>query len=247
MGIISFDERRDIIVLPTLEKAIEFAKNHWVHSALRSIQEKASFAVALSGGSTPKAIYEHLALEQNNLSIDWEKLFLFWSDERAVGPDHADSNYKMAMDSGLQSLKIPKGQIFRMEAETSIEEKAKAYEDKIRYFLGNSLFDLVMLGIGEDGHTASLFPNTQALHEEKRLVLANYIDSKKSWRMTLTFPCIEQSKQAVFYAFGENKAEIIKEVLYAPILSPYPASRVGTVNHKALFILDKASASKLKF
>ncbi len=257
-GIESWDERRDLIVPGKAEATIQFAAEHWVHSAQRAIQQRGRFAVALSGGSTPKAIYQLLAQSKG---VAWDQVFLFWSDERAVPPDHPDSNYRMAMESGLKDLPIPNGQIFRMEAEGQIEKNAAAYEEKIRHLLGKSLFDLVMLGVGEDGHTASLFPNTKSLNIEDGLVAAIHLPQMpkssnlrketsfatgSSWRMTLTFPCIEQSRRAVIYALGSGKREIVAKILEAPIVSSWPASRIGTPQNKALWIVDADAAGAVK-
>ena len=232
LNIESYDERRDYIVA---EKAVLFAAEHWIHSAKRSIQQRGRFAVALSGGSTPKAIFKMLSQSRD---IEWDKVWLFWSDERAVPATHPESNYHMAMESGLKNLPIPPHQIFRMKAEGDIEKNALDYEEIIRRRLDKSLFDLVMLGVGEDGHTASLFPNTKALEIKENLVAANFIPSLKAHRMTLTFPCINESHQAAIY-IGKSKASIVPKVLDAAILSPYPASHIGTVERKALWILDK--------
>ncbi len=237
----SWDDRRDLFIAPTQEAAIEFAVQHWIHTAQRAIQQRGRFAVALSGGSTPKAIYQALS----SIQLDWSKVWLFWSDERAVPPDHPDSNYRMAMEAGFKKLQIPKGQIFRMEAEKEIEKKARDYEDTIRRVLDKHLFDLVMLGMGEDGHTASLFPQTPALAIEDRLVAANPLPEKNTWRMTLTFPCINQSARSAVYALGASKSLMIPKVLEAAIVSPYPASRIGAPERKALWVLDKDSAQNI--
>ncbi len=129
-----------------------------------------------------------------------------------------------------------------MKAEADIEKNAKDYEELLRRELGPHLFDLVMLGIGEDGHTASLFPKTTALQEQIKLVVANHLPEKNTWRMTLTFPCIQESRKAVIYAIGENKQAIASLVLRAAIVSPFPSSAIGTSEHKSLWILDKAAA-----
>ena len=234
MLIKDFDQRRKIFVGKNTEDAISFASSHWIDTAKQAIQQRGKFAVALSGGSTPKAIYQTVALTKN---LDWGKVFLFWSDERAVPQNHSDSNYKMAMES-FGKVGIPLHQIFRMKAEEKIEENAKDYEEKIRHYLGKHLFDLVMLGVGEDGHTASLFPNTAALAIEDRLVVANEIPSMKTDRMTLTFPCINQSRQIAVYALGKSKETIVSKILKAPIISSYPASNIGTPSSPALFVLD---------
>lgn len=236
-----WDDRRDYIIPGDAGATINFAVEHWVHCAERAIQRKGKFAVALSGGSTPKAIYERLVKEK----VDWEKVWLFWSDERAVPPDHPDSNYRMAMES-LSKVGVPANQIFRMKAEKDIENNALDYEEKIHHNLDKHLFDLVMLGVGEDGHTASLFPNTEALKEKNRLVVANHLSEKKSWRMTFTFGCINGSQNAVIYALSPSKHLIVPKVLNAAIESPFPASRIGTPEHPALWILDSDAANVLK-
>lgn len=242
MNIESWDERRDYIILKSAEQAIDFATEHWIHSAQRAIQQRGRFAVALSGGSTPKAIYERLSKEK----LDWGKVWLFWSDERGVPPDHPDSNYRMAMESGFGKLSIPPSQILRMKAEADIAKNAQDYEEQIRHYLGKYLFDLVLLGVGQDGHTASLFPGTAALGIENRWVAANYIPEKKSWRMTLTFPCINQSFYSVIYAIGSSKQLIVPKILDAAMISSFPASRIGTPEHKALWVLDSEAAKHLK-
>jgi 6-phosphogluconolactonase len=240
----NWDERRTMIIAGDAEQTIVFAAEHWIHSAKRAIQQRGKFAVALSGGSTPKAIYQALAAKHRN-SLDWNQIFLFWSDERAVPPTSPDSNYGMAMQNGFSHLPIPPHQIFRMHAEKNIDQASADYAEIIERTLGPQLFDLVMLGVGEDGHTASLFPNTDALLETKKLVIANEIPNLNQKRMTLTFPCIQRSKEAAILAIGKSKQSIIPLVLRAAIISPFPASRIGTVEKKALWILDHEAAHLL--
>ena len=129
----------------------------------------------------------------------------YMSDERAVPPDHPDSNYRMAMEAGFNQFNIPEEHIYRMKAETDIETNAVEYEKLIESLLSKGIFDLVMLGMGEDGHTASLFPKTHGLHTNGRLVIANYVPTLNTWRMTLTFNCINQATHIVVYVIGKNK------------------------------------------
>ncbi len=239
----SWDERRDLIVTKDKEQAIAFSAEQWIHSAMRSIQQRGRFAVALSGGSTPKEIYHFLASHYQS-AIDWGKVWLFWSDERAVPPNHPESNYKMAMQS-FQSLPIPPSQILRMKAEQNIEQQAADYEDFIQRTLGPHLLDLVMLGIGEDGHTASLFPRTTALQEQTKLVVANFLPDTNQWRMTFTYPCIHRSAHATIYAIGAKKQAIVPLALQAAYTSPFPISSIGSTERKALWILDRAAAHLL--
>lgn len=236
---INWDARRDLQILEDQDAAVAFAAEHWIHSAQRAIQQHGRFAVALSGGSTPKAIYKTLASKYQS-AIDWSKVELYWSDERAVAPDHPHSNYKMAMDNGFRQLPVSK--IFPMKGTGDLIKNALEYEQLIQERLGSSLFDLVMLGVGEDGHTASLFPHTEGPKETKKLVMANYVPSHESWRLTFTLPCINQSQKAVIYALGPTKQSITLLVLDAAIHSPFAASAVGTPEHKALWIMDQSAA-----
>lgn len=236
----SWDVRRDLYIAKSAPEAIQFATDHFVHSGQRAIQQRGFFAVALSGGSTPKVVFEALSKRKD---LDWTKVLLFWSDERAVPPDHPDSNYRMAKESGLLNLP-PSNQIFRMEGEKDLPKAAIRYADLIEQKLTPHLFDLVLLGVGEDGHTASLFPHTEALQSEA-LVCANVVPQKKTSRLTLTFRCMNESRQAIFYALGSSKRQIVPAVLSAAIDSPYPASRIGTAEHKALWLLDPESAALL--
>lgn len=242
----SYDDRRDIVVPGDAEATVRYAVEHFLALANKSIDSRGIFAVALSGGSTPKAIYETLSRQPYRDRIAWDKVFLFWSDERCVPPDHPQSNYRMAMNAGISSLPIPQEHIFRMPAEHDAEEGAIVYEMLIRERTPSGAFDLVMLGMGEDGHTASLFPKTHGLHTEDRLVIANYIQQKNEWRMSLTFECINAARHPAIYLIGNNKAEMFKYVLTAPYQpDELPIQRVGTPEHKALWIVDDAAADKM--
>lgn len=235
----SYDERRDAAIAGAREKTIEFCVEHFFGVGQEALKDHGYFAVALSGGSTPKAIYQELATEKNRDRLDWSRILLFWSDERAVLPTHPDSNYKMAMEAGFAKLPISKSHIFRMKAESDIEVAAMEYEAIIEKNIPDKRFDLMMLGMGEDGHTASLFPKTHGLHSEERLVVANFIPSFNAWRMTLTFECINQAKNIAIYVIGKSKAEMLKRVL-SKVYDPdnLPIQRVGTSTNHALLIAD---------
>jgi 6-phosphogluconolactonase len=242
----AWDERRDIIVPGDYQMTLIFCVEHFIALSKQAIKDHDAFFVALSGGSTPKAIFERLTSPPYDQMIEWNKLHLFWSDERAVPPDHADSNYHMAMQAGLSKMSIPKEQIHRMAAEEKIEENALDYEQKVAVVLKGRPFDLIMLGMGEDGHTASLFPNTQGLHIENRLVIANFIPEKKTWRMTMTFSCINNSLNTAIYVLGAPKKETLAEVLLSPNqFDRYPVQRVGTTSRHVLWIADEAAAAAL--
>lgn len=242
----AFDDRRDILIPGNREETIEFCTRQWIEIGQSSINQRGRFIAALSGGSTPNAIFKQLSLSSHANQLDWSNVFLFWSDERNIPPDHCESNYHLAMESGIASLPIPKDQIFRMQAEENIEDNARLYEEKLSRVLPSKSFDLMMLGMGEDGHTASLFPHTHGLHADHRLIIANYVPQKLTWRMSVTYDCIHSSRLICIYVLGKNKAEAVKTAFihpYDPDL--LPVQRVGTPTHKALWILDRDAAENL--
>lgn len=241
----SFDDRRDIAHPGDKEKTLNFAVEHFISCGKEAMQNHGFFAVALSGGSTPKAIFEKLSSPEYSGELDWTKVLLFWGDERSVPPTSPESNFLMAMDAGLKTLSIPTEHVFRMEAEENIEENAKAYEEKINEILGPRPFDLIMLGMGEDGHTASLFPGTKAPEEKTALVVANKVPKKKTWRMTFTFPLINRARNTVIYVLGASKADRVKQIFKESHEPPFPVSLVGTPGNKSLWILDTEAASPL--
>ena len=239
---IDWDERRQVVIPGDYTSSLAFCKDHFIKCYENSIKDHGFFSVALSGGSTPKALFSLLTTPPCSSTIDWSKLYLFWSDERAVPKDHPESNFHMAMEAGFAKMPIPKSQIHRMEAEKEIEEEALLYEKLLQSTLYKNSFDLVMLGMGEDGHTASLFPQTEGLKSQSRLVIANYIPQKSCWRMTLTFACINMSSNIVIYVLGESKKQMLHSVLHSN-QGTYPIQYVGTQKHKALWIVDEAAAS----
>lgn len=242
----AFDSRRDLIVPGDAQTTIQFCIHQFLKIAQNSIQKHGSFSVALSGGSTPKAIYQGLADPIHRALIDWSKVHLYWSDERSVPPYDPESNYRMAMDAAFGHLPIPPQNIHRMQAEGDIDEGALAYDKLIRAMLKPPKLDLMMLGIGEDGHTASLFPKTHGLHTHDRLAIANHIPQKNTWRMTLTYDCINAAHHIVVYAIGKNKQEILKDVLSEPYRpDDLPAQKIGTPANKALIIADREAAALL--
>ena len=234
----SWDERRDIAHPGNQKQTLVFSIEHFLNCAKEAIKLHGHFAVALSGGSTPQVIFETLSKAPYSTEIDWTKVLLFWGDERSVAPTDPDSNFRMAIEAGLKNLPIPAAHIFRMEAEENIDENASSYERKIKQTLGSRPFDLVMLGMGADGHTASLFPGTKALEETKRWVVANYVPQKDTWRMTLTYPVINNAKNITIYVLGKNKRAMVRKIFLEKLDPPYPVSLIGTPANKALWILD---------
>jgi 6-phosphogluconolactonase len=242
----SFDERRDLIIPGETKETIEFCVQQFLEIGQEAIRERGSFFVALSGGKTPNTIFKELSNPLYATQLDWTKVRCFWSDERCVPPSSPESNYGMAMQAGLANLPLPAENLIRMEGEKEVEESARNYEEKIREFVPGQIFDLLMLGMGEDGHTASLFPLTHGLHTKDRLVIANYIPQKNSWRLSLTYNCIHRARAICIYVLGKNKADTVAKVLEGPYDPDHlPIQRVGVPTHKALWILDQEAASKL--
>lgn len=242
----AYDDRRDLAIPGDQSKTLHFCIEHLIETANHYIDENGYFTVALSGGSTPKAIFEGLTKEDNRNRVDWSRVILFWGDERSVPPDNPDSNYHMAMESGFTHLPIPLENIHRMKAEEDLEVSAKAYEELLNEKLGDNTLDLVMLGMGGDGHTASLFPKTHGLHAPGRNVIGNYVPKMETWRMTLTFDYINESKNIVIYVLGESKAEMVEKVFKEPYQpDELPIQKIGTPTHKALWIMDSAASQNL--
>lgn len=243
----SYDKRRDIAIPGNKQTAVDFCVEHFIQKGEEAIADHDYFAVALSGGSTPNALFAALAKKENRERLPWQKVLLFWSDERCVPPDDPESNYRAAMESGLKTLPIPPENIFRMRGEEPPEIAAKNYNFLLLEEVPFETFDLMMLGMGEDGHTASLFPKTHALHTAGRLATANFVPQKNCWRLTLTYDCINGARNIVVYVLGANKADILAKVLNthdAP--DTYPIQKVGTGTSKALFILDTDAAAKIR-
>ena len=194
--------------------------------AQAAIRASGRFAVALAGGSTPKVVYETLARDYAG-SLDWSRVHVLFGDERTVPPDHEDSNYKMAKETLLDH--VPIGSVHRMRGELPPEAAAAEYEQELRVFFGEPpRFDLVMLGIGGDGHTASLFPETPALEVTDRLAVANPVPRLETTRLTLTAPVINAARAVVFLVAGEDKAEALREILEGDAdPRAYPAKLVG--------------------
>jgi 6-phosphogluconolactonase len=234
------------IILENRERAVHYAAEHWISCAHEAIRDHGVFFVALSGGATPRAIFALLTSSPFVETIPWQQIHFFWSDERAVPPDHVDSNFRTAMEAGLRSLAIPSAHIHRMIADRNLEEEAIAYEKEILATLGSHPFDLIMLGVGEDGHTASLFPTTSALSIHDRLVVANFVPKLNSWRMTFTYSCLNRARNTALYLFGESKREIVQHLFtgaHQPTL--YPVQGIENQHNPPLWILDAAAAALL--
>jgi len=217
----------------------------------RDIAARGRFTVALSGGSTPRELFRALVREAPR-EFPWAAVHVFWGDERTVPPNHADSNYKTAREELLEHVALPPDNIHRMRGEEASPGHAAAvYEEELRRFFdlpGDALprFDLVYLGLGSDGHTASLFPGTRALGETERLVVANPVDKLDTTRLTLTLPVLNNAACVAFLVSGERKAAVLQRVLEGPA-SPasLPAQAVRPSHGELLWLVDRAAAQLL--
>jgi len=217
----------------------------------RSQQTPGAFRVALSGGHTPIALHQLLAHTPYRERVAWERIQFYWGDDRCVPPDDEQSNYRMARETLLDPLGIRAEQIHRMRGELPPAEAAYQYEQELRatFNLGTGelpRFDFNLLGIGPDGHTASLFPHTAALDERERLVVANTVPQLQTTRITLTVPVFNYAATTVFLIAGADKADALVAVLRGP-RNPdqYPAQLIAPTNGELLFLLDRAAAAKL--
>jgi 6-phosphogluconolactonase len=246
---------RVLAVLPDRQRLIEATAEHVVELASQAIGENGMFTVALSGGSTPRPLYTLLAKKPFIKRIDWSRVHLFWGDERCVPPDDPQSNYRMVRETLLAALAVPPEHIHRIQGEEEPESAAARYEQVLQTFFGSigknhpprATFDLVLLGMGDDGHTASLFPGSPAVTEERRWVLPQYVEAVSMWRITLTPAAINAAKNTLFMVSGSGKAEALRAVLEGPLQAEVlPAQAIHPVNGRLLWLADEAAASRLK-
>lgn len=238
--------------VPLLDaKAVaEAAAEVFIASAVAAVERKGRFVVALAGGSTPRAMYELLATPEYSERVPWESVFVTFGDERNVPNDHPDSNVRMAKEAFLDHVPIPEEHILCVEAGGPQPARAAwFYEEKLRALFPDQpvpRFDLILLGLGTDGHTASLFPETGALTEHEKWFTANWLPQSEEWRLTLTYPVINQAALILFLVTGESKASIAAEVFgHAPHDQLYPAERVQPADGTLEVFLDQSAASKL--
>jgi len=225
----------------------EAAAGDFAEKAKKAIAERGRFAVALAGGSTPEAAYKILASEYGeSTDLDWNRVHVFFGDERTAPPDHEDSNYRMASETLLDHVSV--GSVHRMRGELPPDEAAADYEEELRSFFGAEdppRFDLIMLGIGGDGHTASLFPETEALEVTDRLAVANSVPKLETTRLTLTAPVINAARAVTFLVAGEDKAEALREILEGDAgPRAYPAKLVRP-DGDLTWMVDRAAARLL--
>ena len=240
-------------VYPNPTEVARAAARLFVDYAWQSISRYGQFCVALSGGNTPRMTYEFLASAEFRGQVDWAKVHVFWTDERAVPPDHPDSNYGMARRALLLHVPIPPGNVHRMEAEkANLGRAAHDYEEVLRKYLelddrGFPRFHLILLGMGADGHTASIFPGTRVTRQTSRWVTTPMVVKLNARRMTLTMPVLDAALRVVFLVVGREKAETLRAVLEGKADPPYPAQQVQPRdNGVKLFLVDEAAAALLE-
>jgi 6-phosphogluconolactonase len=234
-------------VLRSVAEVAATTADRFVDAARRAIDERGRFFVALSGGSTPKQVYPLLASPPRRDAVDWSRVEFFWGDERAVPPDHPESNFGVAYQMLLANLAHVRPEaIHRMPAEArDLDAAALAYEAEMRltFELRGTKppsFDLIWLGMGPDGHVASLFPGTAGLDERERWVIANWVPSLKAWRMSLTFPVLNAAREAIVVATGSAKADALRRVRGGD--TDLPASRLRPSQLE--WIVDAAAAGE---
>ena len=241
----------EIRVLTTPQELFAAAGEEVIRVANVAISTRGRFTIALSGGSTPKSLYNLLATNART-ALPWEKTFFFWGDERHVPPTDPESNYRMAQEAMLSKVPVPPTNVFRLAGENpDAQAVAKEYESILRRFFQLEpgqipAFDLILLGMGPDGHTASLFPGTDGLKEKSRLGIANWVEKLKTYRLSFTLPVLNGARYVTFLVSGTDKASALKNVLEENGPGDqYPAKLVNPSNGKLIWFIDRAAASEL--
>jgi len=241
----------EIRTLTTPQELFAAAAEEVVRAADDAVAQRGRFSIALSGGSTPKSLFNLLATNARTV-LPWDRTFFFWVDERHVPPTDPDSNYRMANEAMLSKVPVPAGNVFRIAAENpDAAAAAEAYEQTLRKFFRLEpgqvpIFDLILLGMGPDGHTASLFPGTAGLQEKSRLVIANWVEKLKTSRLTLTLPVLNAARSVAFLISGTDKAPALHAVLESGASGEqYPAKLICPVKGKLMWLVDRAAASEL--
>ncbi|MDE2180902.1 MAG: 6-phosphogluconolactonase [candidate division NC10 bacterium] len=243
----------DLLVIADPTTLAREAATRLTRIAEEAVARCGRFVVALAGGSTPTRLYSLLAAEPYCTRLPWQNTHVFWGDERAVPPEHPDSNFGMAATILLNRVPIPADQVHRMQVEQAdLDATAGEYQAEIARTLAAQpsdeppAFDLILLGLGTDGHTASLFPYTQALRETARWVVSNYIPELKATRLTLTIPILNRGATILFLVSGAEKASVLQAVLQGPAdPERLPAQLIRPVTGRLVWLVDQAAASRL--
>ncbi len=245
----------NVKIYPDVQQLSLAAAEHFIQVANNAVLAHNVFTVALSGGSTPQHLFNLLASEPFSEQVDWSKTQIFWGDERCVPPDSPESNYGKAKAILLDNVPIPPDNVHRILGELVPERAAEAYEETLLQFFSalqgeeervHARFDLVLLGMGDDGHTASLFPGTPAVDEQTRWVVAQYIDKLAAWRVTLTPAILNRAENIVFLVAGQGKSNTLERVVYGSFQPErYPAQIIQPDSGVLLWMVDEAAAARL--
>jgi len=236
-------------ILPDRPALFQAAADEFIRQADAAVQSSGRFTVALAGGSTPRGLFNLLA---KNQALPWDKIYIFFGDERHVPPDDPESNYRMARESLLSKVPIPAENVFRIPAENpDAAQAAQSYEESLRKFFALPAgsfprFDLILLGMGPDGHTASLFPNGTALQEKSRWVVSDWVEKFKTDRITLTLSVLNDAREILFMVSGSDKAATLKEVLEGTQpAEKFPSKLIQPADGKAIWLVDGEAAGAL--
>lgn len=244
---------REVRILADGAAIAKGAAQEFVQAATTAVKEKGSFTVALAGGSTPKALYGLLVNDAAlRAQVPWDKMHLFFGDERSVGPDHPDSNFHMATEAMISKAPLKPEQVSRIQGERKDTEKAaREYEQTLREYFRLAdgqlpRLDLMLLGMGNEGHTLSLFPGTKALHDNGRLVVRNWVGKLYTERVTMTAPVANNAELVIFMVTGGDKAPALKAVLEGPYEpEQLPSQLIQPKNGKLLWLVDTTAAGML--
>lgn len=239
----------DIRIFADPTALFQAAADEFARQAAAAVSAEGRFTVALAGGSTPKGLYSLLA---TNSTLPWSKIYFFFGDERHVPPDHSDSNYRMTRETLLSKVPIPADHVFRVPAENpNAAQAAEIYQQTLQKFFqvqpgSFPRFDLILLGMGPDGHTASLFPGTKVLQERSRLVASVWVEKFKTDRITLTLPVLNNAAVVMFLVSGQDKAQTLKQVLEGNQPADlYPSKLIRPTNGLLIWMVDRAAAGAL--
>jgi 6-phosphogluconolactonase len=243
---------QSVQVAADLREATQEALRHFVQAATAAVEQRQRFFFALAGGETPAGLYTQLGLPPYLETLPWDRFELFFGDERCVGPTEPQSNYRMVKRTLLAQAPIPAAHVHRMRGEIDPAAAAEEYERDIRRTFGNGdsslpRFDFILLGLGPEGHTASLFPHTAALDISDRLAVANFVPQLHGFRLTLTAALLNDAREVLFLISGEEKAEALAGVLQGPHdPQRLPAQLIQPTNGRLTWLVDRAAASKLR-
>ena len=244
--------KRKLRVFPDRETLSFAAAHHFLSVGQAAIMRRGRYMVAFSGGTTPRLLFQRLGSPRMQDALDWDAVNIFWGDERCVPPDDAESNYRMAREVLLDHLPIPASNVHRFMTEMPPEEAALQYREELQASFGlpdestPPVFDMLLLGLGNDGHTASLFPETSVLDEQEHWTAAVYVEKLAAWRVTLTPVVLNAARDVLFLVSGESKADILREVLAGNEGDvKYPAQMVQPASKRLYWFVDSKAAQAL--